>query len=479
MIESLVIGAALLIPLAAGLAAAWHALLYKRDPRAAFGWIGVSLLFPLVGALLYYLLGVNRVESRARHRDGRGRKRRFIEFERGAGLAKARVSAPEPGPPGLARAGGAISGLELSSGNQVRVLHSGDEVYPAMLEAITGARNFIFLTTYIFESNAVGREFIGALGAAVGRGVDVRVMIDGLGEKYSFPRATGLLRRAGVRVCRFNPPRLLPPSLSLNLRNHRKILVVDNRLAFTGGINIGSRHLVAAPVVKNPVADLHFSVQGPVVNHLRLIFERDWGHKTGEQSPTGGLPDEVKHDGGSYCRVIADGPDEDLDRIELVMQAAVSAARNSVCIMTPYFLPSRQLLGCLQGAALRGVRVSIILPGKNNLPYVHWATRNMLWELLYYDIEIYYQPPPFVHSKLLLIDEGYALVGSANIDPRSLRLNYELGMEIYDDKTTLELQQHFQQRLKQSRPVTLDDVDSRSLTQRTRDSLCWLFSPYL
>ena len=204
MIESLVIGAALLIPLAAGLAAAWHALLYKRDPRAAFGWIGVSLLFPLVGALLYYLLGVNRVESRARHHEGRGRKRRFIEFERGAGLAKARVSAPEPGPPGLARAGGAISGLELSSGNQVRVLHSGDEVYPAMLEAITGARNFIFLTTYIFESNAVGREFIGALGAAVGRGVDVRVMIDGLGEKYSFPRATGLLRRAvisGLGLC--------------------------------------------------------------------------------------------------------------------------------------------------------------------------------------------------------------------------------------------------------------------------------------
>lgn len=480
MLESLIIGAALLIPLAAGLTAAWHALLYKRDSRAAFGWIGVSLLFPLVGALLYYLLGVNRVESRARYFDGQKRKRRFIEFERGAGLAEDTESTKvQPGPPGLARAGQVISRQELTSGNRLKVLHNGDEVYPAMLKAIEGASDSIYLTTYIFESNAVGREFIEALGTAVKRGVDVRVMIDGLGEKYSLPRATRLLRCAGIWVCRFNPPHLFPPSLSLNLRNHRKILVVDKTIGFTGGINIGGRHLVGAPVVKNPVADLHFAIEGPIVNHLRLIFERDWLHKTGQQLPPCEPPAEIKGDGGSDCRIITDGPDEDLDRIELVLQAAVSSAQRAICIMTPYFLPSRQLLGCLQGAALRGVKVRIILPARNNLPYVHWATRNMLWELLYYDIEIYYQPPPFVHSKLLLIDEGYALVGSANIDPRSLRLNYELGMEIYDDKTTLELQDHFQQTLTQSRRVTLDEVDSRSLAQRTRDALCWLFSPYL
>ena len=480
MLESLIIGAALLIPLAAGLTAAWHALLYKRDSRAAFGWISVSLLFPLVGALLYYLLGVNRVESRARHLDGQRRKRRFIEFERGAGLAEKTGSTKvQPGPPGLVRAGRAISGQELTSGNRLRVLHNGDEVYPAMLEAIEGANDSIYLTTYIFESNSTGREFIDALAAAVKRGVDVRVMIDGLGEKYSLPRPTHLLRNAGVRLCRFNPPRLFPPSLSLNLRIHRKILVVDGGIAFTGGINIGDRHLVSRPVVKSPVADLHVSIKGPAVNQIQQIFERDWLRKTGEHLPEVETQAVLEHDGGSDCRIITDGPDEDLDRIELVLLAAISSAQRAICIMTPYFLPSRQLLGCLQGAALRGVKVRIILPARNNLPYVHWATRNMLWELLYYDIEIYYQPPPFVHSKLLLIDEGYALVGSANIDPRSLRLNYELGMEIYDDKTTLELQEHFQQTLTQSRRVTLEEVDSRSLAQRTRDALCWLFSPYL
>lgn len=480
MLETLVITAAVLIPLAAGLTAAWHALLYKRDSRAAFGWIGVSLLFPLVGALLYYLLGVNRVESRARYLDGYRRKRRFIEFERGGGLAEATgFLQVQHGPPGLARAGQVISGQKLTSGNRLCVLHNGDEVYPAMLEAIGGASDSICLTTYIFESNATGREFIDALAAAVIRGVDVRVMIDGLGEKYSFPRATRLLKRAGVAVCRFNPPRLLPPSLSLNLRNHRKILVVDERIAFTGGINIGDRHLVDAPVVKNPVADLHFSVDGPAASDIQRIFQRDWRRKTGEQLPAAEPSSASEHDGGSDCRVIADGPDEDLDRIELVLQAAISSAQNAVGIMTPYFLPSRELLGCLQAAALRGVKVRIILPARNNLPYVHWATRNMLWELLYYDIEVYYQPPPFVHSKLLLIDEGYALVGSANIDPRSLRLNYELGMEIYDNKTTAELAEHFQKTLSQSHPVTLEEVDSRSLAQRSRDALCWLFSPYL
>jgi cardiolipin synthase len=147
--------------------------------------------------------------------------------------------------------------------------------------------------------------------------------------------------------------------------------------------------------------------------------------------------------------------------------------------MTPYFLPGRELIGALQAAALRGVAVSILLPGKNNLPYVHWATRNLLWELLQHGVEVRYQPPPFVHTKCLLVDDDYAQVGSANLDPRSLRLNFELNVEVFDADFNAALAAHFAAAWDASRPVTLAEISRRGLAERTRDALCWLFSPYL
>jgi cardiolipin synthase len=461
--------------------ASWHALLYKRDSRAAFGWIGVCILFPLVGPLLYYMFGINRVENRARllgAGTGGGKPvRRFIEFERGAGLPDLEGVDEGAKQIGLRRASLIITGRPSIGGNRVAVLYNGEQAYPPMLAAIEQAEHSIVFMTYIFETNETGRGFIEALGNAVTRGVDVKVMIDGLGEKYSIPRAVRLLKQAGVQICRFNPPRLMPLTLSINLRNHRKILVVDNRVGFTGGINIGDRHLVDNPRVKNPVADIHFSLQGPVIDQLRSTFADIWQSACGPGVPPTMSAEPVAD--GSECRVIVDGPDEDLDRLSLVFQTAVTSAQRRICVVTPYFLPSQALIGCLQAAALRGVDVQIVLPEKNNLPYVHWATRNMLWELLYYNIRIYYQPPPFAHSKYFLVDDAYVLVGSANLDPRSLRLNYELGVEIYDRKLASQLAEFFRDTISNSTRVTLDEVDGRSLFARTRDSLCWLFSPYL
>ena len=483
----------------AATAGVWHALLYKRDSRAAFGWIAVCVFFPLAGPLLYYTLGVNRVESRARFLGGVQNRRRFIDFERGVGPSvideRNDATLPESNATsGLRRAVQAITGQPLLAGHQLEILHNGEGTYPAMLAAIEQAQDSIVLMTYIFETNATGRRFIDLLGDAVARGVEVRVVIDGMGEKYSFPRASRLLKRVGVQVRRFNPPKLVPPSLPLNLRNHRKIMVVDQRVSFTGGINIGDRHLVDDPTAKKAVADIHFRITGPIVAQFSAVFDESWlqaGGKprsvakqgaSGKVTPASNqLGDDAGLNAGvgCFCRVITDGPDEDLDRLALVLEAAVSSAKQSIKIMTPYFLPNRALISALRGAALRGVSVQIVLPEKSNLPYVHWATRNMLWELLYYHAEVFYQPPPFAHSKLFLVDDDYALIGSANIDPRSLRLNYELGVEIYDDDTTQTLTRHFKKMVDISRPVSLEEVDGRSLLHRTRDSLCWLFSPYL
>ena len=464
-----------------------HALLYKRDPRAALGWVSMCLFFPLAGSLLYYTFGINRVETQA-HRLRGGRRFRFrVGYERGA-----LVSRPEPSlqlddedHQLLVSVADHVSPFPLCEGNHVGMLRNGEQAYPAMLDAITNAEHYVLLVTYLFQWDRVGRQFVAALKQAQARGVDVYVLLDGVGEWYSWPTVVvRKLRRAGVEVARFLPPRLLPPSFSINLRNHRKILVVDGQLAFTGGMNIGERHLLESDS-PHRTADLHFQVRGAVVQQLQRVFLNDWYFATGRQlTPGKAVPHRVQFreegsEGVACCRCISDGPSEDLDRIALVLMGAISSARHRLTLITPYFLPSRELIGCLQAAALRGVEVTVILPEKSNLRVVDWASRNLLWELLQYGVHIRYQPPPFAHTKLLVIDGHYAQVGSANIDARSLRLNFELNLEILGESAVAPLSSYCNTILHASRQVTLREIVGRPLPVRVRDAACWLFLPYL
>jgi cardiolipin synthase len=456
-----------IVGLTLGVIAAAHALLFKRRPQSAFGWIAVSLLLPFGGALLYWLFGINRVRTRAR---------KLRDREPGCAVPPEAVAQPPPELEALARLGFAVTGMALVPGNRIAALHNGEQAYPAMLEAIRGARRTVYLATYLFDDDAVGVQFAAALAEATTRGVDVRVILDGIGELYSTPPIHRRLRKLGVRHTLFLPPQLWPPTFHVNLRNHRKMLLVDGDVAFVGGMNLRERHLVESGR-RGVVIDMHFRFDGPIVTQIESVFLQDWQFVTGEPQPPltcapAGRP-------GAVCRAIADGPEEELDRLAHVLIGAVGGARERVCLMTPYFLPPPDLLGTLQAAALRGVNVTVILPAKSNLPYVHWATRHMLWELLQYDIRVHYQPPPFVHSKLLVVDDRYSLVGSANIDARSLRLNFELNVEVYDRAFAQELTRHFHSVLDRAAPITLKDVDSRPLPMRLVDGAAWLLSPYL
>jgi len=461
------------------LATACHSLLYKRDPRAALGWIAVCLLYPLLGPVLYVLFGVNRVQTRARKLGQRWPPFLYVGYERPEDEDSAVLSSLEvpEAVKTITRISDAVTRRPLVGGNKIKPLHNGEQVYPAMLEAIDQAERTLFLSTYIFETNDTGLRFIDALARAARRGVDVRVSIDGIGELYSMPRAGTLLERQGVRVARFLRPRLIPLELHINLRNHRKILVADGTTCFIGGMNIGDRHLAENVDNPNRVVDAHFQLDGPVVTQIEEVFLEDWGFSTGEHA----VPSHASafKTSSSICRAIVDGPNEDLDKLSTILVAAVSAARQRISIMTPYFLPSRELLSALQSAALRGIAVTILLPVKNNLPFVHWATRNMLWELLERGVKVFYQPPPFVHTKLFVVDQHYALIGSANIDPRSLRLNFELGVEVFDSQFAGILSAHIQRSIERSVEVSLEDLDGRPLPVRVRDALAWLFSPYL
>lgn len=458
--------------------AAGHAVLYKRDPRAALGWVSVCLFFPLVGSFLYYMFGINRIQTQAHKLTNRRPFRFKVGYERGlrGSVSSAAGINQDPQLKNFVHVSDRMNSRSLTVGNSVKMLQNGEQAYPAMLAAINRAVERVFLVTYLFESDSIGEAFVTALVAAHQRGVEVRVILDGIGELYSRPRMSRVLRQNGVSVACFLPPGLLPPSFSVNLRNHRKILVVDGKQGFTGGMNIGARHMVES-TASAPTADLHFSLYGPVVTQLEEIFAEDWRFASGGDLEI--LKTRHVMQGSTYCRCISDGPNDDLDKISLIMLGAISAAQHEVTIITPYFLPSQEMIASLRSAALRGVDVAIILPQKSNLRFVDWATSNLLWELLQYDVKVYYQPPPFAHTKLFVVDGLYAQIGSANQDPRSLRLNFELNLEIFGAESITKLVSYAQEIRRNSIEITLQEVDGRSLIVRIRDAVCWLFMPYL
>src|SRR5215469_6427760 len=441
-----------------------HALLTKPDPRSALGWIVTAWLLPFAGTILYLLLGVNRVRTRAR------------QLRAGLTTAGGGVDSlpPEDFATQLTRIGDVVTQRPRLPGNHVMSLENGENAFPVMLEAISMARQSIWLSTYIFETDEVGREFITALAAAAARGVQVHVLVDGIGEWYSWPHAVRLLRHAGVRAARFLPPRFAMPVLTLNLRNHRKLLIIDGVTGFVGGMNIGGREVGKAH--HRRMADLHFRLTGPAVVQLAECFAADWQFAAAE---TLALPPPAQTAAGDcVCRVITEGPDEDADKLLFVILGAISVAHRQVLIMTPYFIPPPELTAALQTAALRGVEVCLVLPARSNLRYVDWATRRWLPPLLERGIEIYLQPPPFSHTKLLVIDGSYAQIGSANIDPRSLRLNFEVAVEVYDGAVCAQLAEYvLSARDHADRLAAVPP--GRRLVGRLRDSLFWLLSPYL
>lgn len=451
-----------------------HALLFKRDYRSALGWIGVSLIFPIAGPLLYFFFGVNRLRQRARELVGDKLHPAFFGYI--SSRTRQPVVTSEDENHYLAASGHNTTTESVTGGNRVTLLRNGDELYPRLLQEIRKARQYAWVSSYIFSGKGIGAEIADALIEAAERGVDVRVLVDGVGALYTM---RSLRRRVGntkVHFAEFLPPRLIPPALYINMRNHRKIAAIDNASGFFGGLNIDDRHFVEAPRVEHPHEDVHFEICGPGVPALASLFARDWYSATRERLEIRG---EAAPAGDVEVRVIDAGPDESLYRLAMTLIGVCSAARKRIRIMTPYFLPHRELTGVLQAAAVRGVEVQILLPEKSNLRYVDWASRHQLWEFLKWGVKVRYEPAPFAHSKLILVDDDYVLGGSANLDPRSLRLNFEVGVEMFDETLAREVHEYFDVNWNSARELALAEVDRRSMPARLRDGFFWLFSGML
>lgn len=464
----------------ANLLATGHAVLRKRDVRAAVAWVGLVWLVPLGGVVLYLLLGINRIRRRGRSLALRQEHGQFPPRPNVTECTAEQLAAEVPPAAHLASLARLVDEVvhhrPLLPGNRLVPLEAGAGAYPAMLEAIDAARTSISLCSYIFDNDEAGRRFVDALGRAVKRGVQVRVLIDALGARYHWPPVTGRLRRAGVRVARFLPTLLMPARLPfMNLRNHRKLLVVDGKVGFTGGMNIREHFLPG----HGDARDLHFRVEGPVVGQLQETFAEDWAFTTKERLQGEAWFPPLEPAGPVVARGIPDGPDEDFETVRWTLLGALACARGTVRIVSPYFIPDSALVTALNVAALRGVRVDVVLPERLNLTVVQWAATAQLWQVMRPNCRVFLTAPPFDHTKLMVVDGVWSLVGSANWDPRSLRLNFEFDVECYDAGLATRLDALIEERLSRSRLLTLEELRRRSLPVRLRDGVARLLSPYL
>ena len=449
------------------LAVTIHVLLRKREVAAAAGWIGLVWYAPVLGAVTYLLFGINRVRRRAR---------RLRPPDLAPAAGRPEPAAPPAGFVSLVQGIDRITGRPLVAGNSVRSYRNGDEAYPAMLDAIAGARRSIGLASYIFRDDAWGGRFITALAEAKRRGVEVRVLIDGIGGGWLRSSAFRRLRRLGVPAARFlhsMQPWRMP---FLNLRNHRKILVIDGAVGFTGGMNIADENVMATRPAA-PVRDVHFRLEGPVVGQLVAAFAEDWDFATDEYLLGPAWFPAIAAPEGVPGRVIDSGPDEDLEKIEFAVQQAIACARSRIVVMTPYFLPDDRLVTALALAAMRGVAVEVVLPERTDHRMVDWAARANIGPLLDDGVRLWWSPRPFHHGKLMVVDDAWCLIGSCNWDVRSFRLNFELCVELYSP----ELASALVALVETCRGCALrsEDLARRPLPVRLRDAGTRLLLPYL
>ncbi len=471
-----------LLHLAASGAVTIHVLLRKRDVRAATAWIGVAWLSPGFGAALYYVFGINRVMRRTSRMVRGVTPRKSMVMERPA------TGGPRPAPPEIsslpeniatiARVSALASQHMLAPGNAMTILRAGDEAFPAMLEAIAEAKLSVAFASYIFHADKVGLAFVEALKKAQDRGAEIRVLIDGVGSGYLRSPIAERLAKAGIRTMQFMhywQPWRMP---FVNMRNHKKLLIIDGAVGFTGGLNISAQCLLADNP-PHPVNDLHFRFEGPIVTQFMVTFAEDWNFMTGEVLDGDRWWPDIGVAGAIPARGISSGPDEDIGVLSSIMATAVSEAKRRLRIVTPYFLPDQTLTACLVIAALRGVEVDIVVPEFSDHMTFQWAMHAHLGLTVAPGIKVYYTQPPFDHSKLMTVDGAWSLVGSANWDVRSLRLNFEFNVECYGPRATAEIDRVIDGKIAAARQILPAEFANRPLILKLRDSAARLLLPYL
>ncbi|WP_246022930.1 cardiolipin synthase [Cognatilysobacter terrigena] len=438
-------------------------VLQKREPAATLAWLISLAALPYVGFVVYYVFGPQRIR-RQRLRRGRARAR-MPETPDSAEAAESRE---------LARLGLATTRLPASTATDVRLLVDGGATYDALLEAIGNAQEHVHLEYYIFEPDRTGTRVRDALIERARAGVAVRLLIDAVGSAKVGHRFLAPLLEAGAEVAWFHPMLSRWRRPWLNMRSHRKIVVIDGRIGFTGGINVTDEE--DERLRPDAYRDLHLRLEGDVLASLQQVFIEDWIYATGQRPPS--LPRVTFEPGEVSAQVVVSGPDASWEAIHRMHVSAIHGARQRVWLATPYFVPGEAAMMALTSAALAGLDVRLLVPRTSDSRLVTYAARSYFDELLAAGVRIHEYGPRMLHTKALLCDDDIAIIGSANFDHRSFRLNFEVSMLFRDAGIAASLADILHHDMSHAPRVRVDRHRS-FLRAKLPEALARLMSPLL
>jgi cardiolipin synthase len=453
----------------------------NRNPVKTLSWLLVIMFIPVAGVITYVFFGRNYRKQKIYSRKSLADSVRLTDHvDRQVSLLH-RVLAVESE---AVRSKEHLMHLVLNNNrslltlnNRIDLLVNGKEAFPAMLDAIASAGKFIHLEIYRLEPDTLGTEFRELMKRKAVEGVKVRVVYDDVGSWNIHKPYIRDMREAGVEIYPFMPVRFPAFSSKINYRNHRKILVVDGREGFVGGLNIADKYIHGLPGL-GPWVDTHLKLTGEAVAALDRVFVDDWNFVSGEKLQPGiSVENTVKTGNRCLVQVASSGPDTDWATIMQVYFSAIATAKTSIYLTSPYFSPDESLLTALKTAALSGVDVRMIFPKYSDSIIANWNTRSYISELLEAGVRIFLYENGFIHSKYLLVDNVFSSVGSPNVDVRSFDLDFEVTALVYDEEFAFRLGVLFNEDMKNCSEVTLQEWLKRKKGDRYKESLARIFGP--
>ncbi len=453
----------------------------NRNPVKTLSWVLVILFVPVAGVIIYGLFGRNYRKQKIYSRKSLADSARLAYHVNRQVDLLSTVLADESA---AVRSKEHLIHLMLKNNrslltldNKIDLLVNGKETFPAMLDAIASAGHYIHLEFYRIEPDTLGTEFGELMKRKAREGVQVRIIYDDVGSWNIHNPYLREMRAAGVQIYPFMPVRFPSFSSKINYRNHRKILVVDGRIGFVGGLNIADKYLHGLPPL-GPWVDTHLKLEGEAVAALDRVFISDWDFVSGEElQPESSHKHVIKTGNRCLVQVASSGPDTDWATIMQVYFSAIATAKSSIYLTSPYFSPDESLLTAIKTAALSGVDVRMIFPKKSDSIISNWNTRSYISELLEAGVRIFLYENGFIHSKYLLVDNVFSSVGSPNVDVRSFDLDFEVTALIYDDEFAGRLGVLFAEDLKNCSEVVMSDWVKRSRRERNKESMARIFGP--
>lgn len=474
LITALVLGAVYLLDLAA------IALVFarKRDAPSVVSWVLAILMLPALGALLFFVFGLDRVPRRLKRK--LAHREALPELVPGAstGTFADEKEGGRAGWEGLCALAEHNGAPPVRGGNAVTLLAEGEEAFESIFAAVREARHHVHVLEYIFRDDRLGHELLGLMIEKARQGLEVRLLVDAVGTLTAW-KLIRKLKAAGGEGAVFMP--LLPYGKVFmpNLRNHRKIIICDGETGFLGGLNVGEEYS-SRRFRRRHWQDAHIRIRGPAVHDLQRVFMGDWDFAAGKHPEGKAYYPPVKPCGESRAQIVASGPDEENNSLHQLFFAAITRARYRLRIATPYLVPDPSLRDALKVAARRGVEVTILTQGR---PPDHWPTywcSRYFWpELIEAGVRIYEYQAGIMHAKVLIADDHWSAIGSANLDNRSLRLNFEVMAVLDSDPDAMAANTHFDAELKKAVPATLEKLAASPWHEKTLEGLFRLLAPLL